>query len=536
MAPRGRIQRRLAAAIVLTALIPLLAATYLARSMVRQTTDLFFRPEIRAGLDQTLELYQALARAQKTAMRAQARAIAVDPGLRAAVESESAPALKRALARLFRGAPGLVSLTVEDAARAPLASVDRGRRVDPEKEYELPVEESLGDDEAPVLQAVFATDKAMLEGRDRIAQFIEFDTQLSDRRKADEQTNVQVFGVLLGFTILLAILVGTMLARSVSSRIEGLALATKRVGAGDLDTRVDEGGSDELAELARAFNRMLIEVQTSRARVEYLQRIGAWQDMARRLAHEIKNPLTPIQLAVEEIHERYDRSDAKYAQLLDATLEVVEAEVGTLRRLVGEFSDFARLPQAQLEESDLIEFLQEQSDRASLLEEELSVGPAGSERTDMDVSFYLPTGSACIYLDRQMMGRALNNLIRNAAQAISGTGRTRGKIEVRLVASPEAWLLTVDDDGPGVPAEVRGRLFDPYVTTKTEGTGLGLAIVKKIVVEHGGTIEALESPLGGARVQIALPRAEAAAGVAVAESPLVAASSRATTEVSPRNP
>src|SRR5690606_24292442 len=151
---------------------------------------------------------------------------------------------------------------------------------------------------------------------------------------------------------------GSLFARGVTTRVDELAEATERVAEGDLSVRVSERGSDEISDFARAFNKMLAEVESSRARIEYLQRIGAWQEMARRLAHEIKNPLTPIQLAVQEIHRRYPESNPEYQKLLDTSLEIVEDEVGTLRRLVSEFSNFARLPRAKLEPADLGEFLE----------------------------------------------------------------------------------------------------------------------------------------------------------------------------------
>jgi nitrogen fixation/metabolism regulation signal transduction histidine kinase len=284
-----------------------------------------------------------------------------------------------------------------------------------------------------------------------------------------------------------------------------LAEATRRVGAGDLTTRVEEFGSDEVADLARSFNRMLAEVETTRARIEYLQRIGAWQEMARRLAHEIKNPLTPIQLAVEEIHQRYDGADASFRKLLDATLEVVEAEVSTLRRLVGEFSDFARLPQAHLEPGDIAAFLRERSEQSSLLDDGTAMSEGGDSLPRMLVSFDIPTGAAPAALDRQMLRRALINLIRNSAQALRDAGRTSGKVQVTLHRSGDFWDIDVDDDGPGISPEMRERVFDPYVTTKGDGTGLGLAIVKKVIVEHGGGITALTSPLGGARLRVTIP-------------------------------
>jgi nitrogen fixation/metabolism regulation signal transduction histidine kinase len=282
------------------------------------------------------------------------------------------------------------------------------------------------------------------------------------------------------------------------------------VGAGDLSIRVPEAGTDEIADLAREFNRMLGEVETSRARIEYLQRIGAWQEMARRLAHEIKNPLTPIQLAVQEIHRRYPGEDGGYQKLLETTREIVEDEVGTLRRLVSEFSDFARLPQASLIEEDLGEFLREQEARLSLLEDAVEAAHPGAESSDasdvaVTLDFELPDEPAPVYLDRQMFGRALINLTRNAHQAIQASGQPSGRILVSLSRQGDYWLLDIDDDGPGIPSEMRHSVFDPYVTTKTYGTGLGLAIVKKIIIEHAGNISAEASPLGGARIRLRLP-------------------------------
>jgi nitrogen fixation/metabolism regulation signal transduction histidine kinase len=244
-------------------------------------------------------------------------------------------------------------------------------------------------------------------------------------------------------------------------------------------------------------------VETSRSRIEYLQRISAWQEMARRLAHEIKNPLTPIQLAVQEIHRRYEGQSPEFQKLLDTTLEVVEDEVGTLRRLVGEFSDFARLPQAELEPADLGEFLRELGERPLLGDDERksdSEPPAPGP----SVKFDIPEGPAPARIDRQMLRRVVINLVRNAAQALAGEKRS-GRVIVRLGRQGESWALDVEDDGPGIPAELRQAIFDPYVTTKTDGTGLGLAIVKKIVVEHQGSIAADQSSLGGARLRLLLP-------------------------------
>jgi two-component system, NtrC family, nitrogen regulation sensor histidine kinase NtrY len=560
MAVSGRIRRRLALAIVLTALIPVLVAILLAESMIRQTSARFFVPEIGARLDQSLGLYQELARAIKASMRSTAAAIGENVALREAAGRGDRAAARAELERQFQKYPGLVSLAVLDARGQALASVDRGFPLDPEKENKLEVihplaeapprgvgsdavqpppaeneqpsadpeeedpeaepegagETAVPDAGVPRLVAVFAAEQARFRELDSMSQFVDTYRQIERRREQDERSYVYAFAALLGITILAAIGMGALLARGVSSRIGELAEATKRVGAGDLSIRVPEDGGDEIADLARAFNRMLGEVENSRARIEYLQRIGAWQEMARRLAHEIKNPLTPIQLAVQEIHRRYPSGEAEYRKLLDTTLEIVEDEVGTLRRLVSEFSGFARLPQAELEQADLVEFLCAQRERISLIGDEAVDGesPEGAVLPrGVSLEFELPEATAPALLDRQMLRRAIINLIRNAGQAIEA-GPKSGSIRLTLGRDGDYHVIDIDDDGPGIPEEMRSLVFDPYVTTKTDGTGLGLAIVKKIVMEHGGSIAAEPSPLGGARMRIRIPAAGSAASEA----------------------
>jgi nitrogen fixation/metabolism regulation signal transduction histidine kinase len=394
-----------------------------------------------------------------------------------------------------------------------LARLDRGRPLDTEHENELDVTRPLeGDDDerGAQLELVFAADKARFDELAEMSQFIDTYKLVDRRSKKDVQGYVWAFTVLLGITIALAIAVGTLLARSVVVRLGELARATERVGAGNLTVRVSEAGSDEISALARAFNRMLGEIEASRDRIEYLQRISAWQEMARRLAHEIKNPLTPIQLGVQELHRRYPGSDEKFRDLLDTTLEIVEDEVGTLRRLVSEFSNFARLPQAHLEDADLTEFLLEQrrqiegSEAVELSsKEELSVIRFAAIRPTFE--WVLPSEPSEAFVDRQMLRRAVLNLIQNAADALDEAAPPTPKIRVSLRREGDFFALEVEDNGPGIPPELRDVAFDPYVTTKNTGTGLGLAIVKKIAVEHGGTVTAEQSALGGARLRLVLP-------------------------------
>lgn len=540
---RFGIRRRLTAAILVTALIPVLVAVWLAQTTVRQTAARFFVPEVGAHLDRSLELYQELARAVKAEMRSEAAAIAADWPLRRAAATHERAAVVRELQRLFSGHPALVSLTVR-SDDSVMAEVNRGRPLDLRTENRFEVVRSLAepgghgtrgppataappsaspgadtppsddrpdaplveDDEAaagPELVAVFAADKARFDELGEASQFVENYRRVEGRRLADERGYVLAFAALLGLTILLAVGVGSFVARDVARRVVELAHATSRVAAGDLSVRVPASSDDELGTLAREFNRMLAEVEASRSRIEYLQRISAWQEMARRLAHEIKNPLTPIQLAVQDIHRRYEGQNPEFRKLLDMTLEVVEDEVGTLRRLVGEFSDFARLPQAELEPADMAEFMRELAERPLLADDERR-SDHGPPSAGLEIDFALPKEPLRAAIDRQMLRRVVINLVRNAAQALSDAKRA-GRVLVSLSRQGPTLYLDVEDDGPGIPADLREAIFDPYVTTKTDGTGLGLAIVKKIVVEHHGSISAESSPLGGARLRVRLP-------------------------------
>ncbi len=503
MAVSGRIRRRLALAIVLTALIPLIVAVLMARDAIHKSSERFFVPELGARLDQSLGVYQELARAVKSNMRSMAATIAMREALRVAAKGRDAAACRKELQAAFEEQASLVSLSVLDSDGNELCSRRRAAPLDPEREHQLEVMKSLSgaddaDEEGERIVAVFATDKARFTELEEMSHFI--DTYKRVQKRSVEDAYLNAFALLLGITVLAAIGVGAFLARGVSSRLGRLAEATKTVGAGDLSVRVPETGEDEIADLSRAFNRMLGEVESTRARIEYLQRIGAWQEMARRLAHEIKNPLTPIQLAVQELHRRYEGGDPAYKSLVDTTLEVVEDEVGTLRRLVTEFSDFARLPRAELEPTDVAELVRDQEPHLRL---------AASEGVEVDLEIRIDAEPANANVDRQMFRRVLSNLVRNSAQAIGGAHRERGSVVVHLYREADAVVLDVVDDGPGIPEDLRGAIFDPYVTTKSYGTGLGLAIVKKIIVEHGGTITAVAGEGSGATMRVRLPDLDA---------------------------
>ncbi|HEU4407419.1 MAG TPA: ATP-binding protein [Polyangiaceae bacterium] len=522
MRPISRTTRRLAVAILLVATVPLLASLVVARLLVRSATGYLVRDEVGQELEGALGVYSELARAVKESMRARADVLATREPLRSAAARRARAELEGALGEALADYPDLVSVAVfEGPDGAALAARDRGRPVDEASERALSVRRPLSAAEgAPELEAVFAAPRARFDDLERAADFVRLYRALERERPHVERVYLGVYAALVFVTLLVSVAIAYALARDVTRRIQSLALATRAVGAGDLSVRVPVEGDDEISDLARSFNHMLGEVEEGRARVEFLRRVGAWQDMARRLAHEIKNPLTPIQLAVEECHRRYDGPEPGFRRLLDATLEIVAEEIGTLRRLVGEFSAFARLPRATLAPHDLAVVLRERAARLALGGEG-GEAEGGARPDGPPVEWALPPGPAPVALDPDMFGRVLANILDNARQALDPPPPGGGRVRASLAVGEREVTLDVDDDGPGIDPALRARVFDPYVTTKAEGTGLGLAIAKKIVVEHGGTLEALASPLGGARFRIRLPRlgtpaSDAAVGAAAA--------------------
>ncbi len=516
----GKTERRVATAILLTAVVPLVAALLLANALFKQASAIWFDPEVGQQLDRGVDVYKDYVKAIKDDMRHQTDAIAADELLREAARTHNSELVESQLITLFPRFPELVTLSVAGTNGQVLGRRDRGRPVDEATERSLPVTRALGDDPSgtacaedpvhvPCVLATFAVDRRRLDQLETMGGVVSKYHALEQSRGELYRGYVYAFGALLGGTMLLTLVLGIILARGVTQRINVLAGAINLVASGDTTVRVPVIGNDEISELAHAFNVMISEMAESRARIEFLQRIGAWQEMAQRLAHEIKNPLTPIQLAVQECHRKYGGEDPRFRALLDTTLEIVEEEVGTLRRLVGDFSNFARLPQAELHEATLREFLRDCGDQLAHLED--AAGEESLAQHDVDVRLEVPAEELPAAIDRQMLRRVLINLVRNAVQAIrdarpSRGGRAAGHVVVSAHAEGDGSVITVDDDGPGVPAEAQSRVFDPYFTTKQDGTGLGLAIVKKIVVEHGGRIDVERSEsLGGARFAIHLP-------------------------------
>ena len=241
------------------------------------------------------------------------------------------------------------------------------------------------------------------------------------------------------------------------------------------------------------------------------QRQAAWSDVARRIAHEIKNPLTPIQLATERLNRRYRKQIVQDGELFDELTGTIIRQVGDLRKMVDEFSSFARLPKPVFRQEDAVDLV-----RQALFLQEVA-------RPEIDFSFSAPEKVPPIACDRHQFGQAMTNVLKNAAEAIEARQRDtgqdyRGRIAVEVGADARYFTVTVGDNGIGLPSQGAERILEPYVTTREKGTGLGLAIVKKIVEEHAGEMSFSSNGGEGTKVTLRFARDPlAAAGIEAAE-------------------
>ncbi len=297
----------------------------------------------------------------------------------------------------------------------------------------------------------------------------------------------------LGVVILIGLVVARQTARDLEKLVEG-SLAAAR---GDLDHRVPVRSKDEIGAVAAAFNFMMEDLKTSKDRLVIAERIAAWQEIARRLAHEIKNPLTPIQMAMDTLRKTWKKQHPDFAEILDESTTTVLQEADRLKHIVSEFSDFARMPKPEFGRIDLNEVVR------SAMTLYLEAAPVSVQLAP------LPELDA----DKAQIHQIVLNLVENARDAIKG--RSDGKITVstRLGEAGDRVFLTIEDNGPGVPSEIKDKVFAPYFTTKHAkgGTGLGLAIVHRIVSDHGGRISIANAKGGGARFTIELPLRNGAA-------------------------
>jgi nitrogen fixation/metabolism regulation signal transduction histidine kinase len=482
---RGRIslQVKVVIAVVLIVLTPLVASAYLIDQLA-QVAASFADNEAKARLgpmEKALGVYTEVFQTTKNLHQ--------EVALRLAGRPELVTPTAGGLDLVMRQESGVHQIAVDDATGQPIAEASRPL---PGPGWILrQVEHPLADGRA--LRLGFAV-RDIQPDYQALNESISRAKNLANVRTALPEGYQKAFLFLLGGAALAAALFAVLAARRLTRRVNTLVLAARDVSAGRVETRVALPGRDEMAELGEAFNTMLDDLDATRRQVEYLQRIGMWQEVARRLAHEIKNPLTPIQLAVQQCVSQYSGPDDRYKKLLTDTGEIVHEEIEGLRRLVDTFRTLGQLPKVESVPLGL-------GDVVDDLKNDPSLAPR--------VALVPPATPVSVRGDKLLLKRVLVNLVENAIHAGEEAGSAGDVVVSWGPAGKEMVAVTVDDHGKGVAPGDRDRIFEPYVTTKTTGTGLGLAIAKKIALEHGGdlAVSDTKAPTGGARFVLTLPAA-----------------------------
>jgi signal transduction histidine kinase len=313
--------------------------------------------------------------------------------------------------------------------------------------------------------------------------------------EAQQQIRAIAYGVASAGT-LLAIVCSLWIAARVSRPIELLAHAAEEVASGNWDVRVPERGHDEVSVLARSFNHMTERLASQREQLVQSERVAAWRELARRLAHELKNPLFPLQLTVENLVRARALSTEEFDEVFRESTATLGMEIANLKAIIGRFSDFSKMPKPELERIDAKDVIE----RVRSLYE-----GAASREAKIDFEMKIAGQPMPMMADPELLHRALSNLVLNAIDAMPNGG----KLTVSARPQGANIEIRVADTGEGLTQEECERLFTPYYTTKQHGTGLGLAIVQSVVADHGGTI-AVESRTGsGATFIITLPRSSA---------------------------
>ena len=300
--------------------------------------------------------------------------------------------------------------------------------------------------------------------------------------------------------ILFAVLISLWIAARVSRPVEQLAQAAQDVAAGDWEVQVPVESRDEVGLLAEAFNRMTTELVSQRERLVQSERVAAWRELARRLAHELKNPLFPLQLTVENMIRAKKVSPEMFEEVFAEGVTALTDEIANLKAIIGRFSDFSKMPKPQLSELDLRDVLA----RVIRLYQ-----PTLEQREHpIQVVAKLPEIRLPVSVDGELMHRAISNLVLNAMDAMPDGGT----LTIAAARNGRNVRTTIADTGQGMTAEECERLFTPYYTTKQAGTGLGLAIVQSVIADHHGAIVVESNPGSGTTFVIDLPAADSRSG------------------------
>jgi two-component system nitrogen regulation sensor histidine kinase NtrY len=295
--------------------------------------------------------------------------------------------------------------------------------------------------------------------------------------------------------ILLTILLSSWAAARVTRPVVQLAHAAQEVAAGNWNVRVDVLGDDELGQLADSFNRMTTELLGQKERLMQAERVAAWRELARRLAHELKNPLFPLQLTVENLVRARQQNPEQFEEVFRESSQTLLAEIANLKGIIGRFSEFSKMPQPQLQRVQVNEVI-----RGAVQLFQAQLEQPGRAKIDCDLR--LDSHLEPVAADPELLHRVISNLVLNAMDAMP----QGGKLTLRTRNEGDKVLIEVADTGSGLTPEECEQIFTPYYTSKQHGTGLGLAIVQSVVSDHGGSIRVQSVPDQGTTFVIELPK------------------------------
>ena len=291
--------------------------------------------------------------------------------------------------------------------------------------------------------------------------------------------------------LLAAMVLTVVLAHRITAPVADLVRASREVAGGNLEYRIRPRGDDEMARLSGAFNQMASSLQEHRERLVQAERVAAWRELARRLAHELKNPLFPLQLSIENLRRARQTDPANFNEVFAEGTTTLLAELEELEQIVARFNDFARMPRPEPEQTDL----------RGLLEKTARLYEARIRQESIALDLQLAHEPVVAHADPYLVSQALGNLVLNALDAMPGGGR----LELCAFAHNGRAVVEVADTGRGLTEDEQQHVFSPYYTTKQHGTGLGLAIVQSVVADHGGRITVESAPQKGTRFRIELP-------------------------------
>jgi signal transduction histidine kinase len=316
----------------------------------------------------------------------------------------------------------------------------------------------------------------------------------SNREAAALLGRMHVSGIAFGAAgVLLGLLSSYLLARRVTRPVESLAVAAQEIAAGRWDVRTDDvRASGEIGALARAFDMMSRELSHQRERLIQAERVAAWRELARRLAHELKNPLFPLRLTIDNLRKAKSLPPAEFNEVFDESLATMSDGLANLNTIVGRFSDFARMPSPELGPVSPNVVIERVVRLFQLQMETTSPSP-------IRVSLDLDSASPVIRADEEQLARVMQNLVLNAIDAMPDGGT----LTIRTRLNGATFAIDVCDTGGGLTNEERQRLFTPYYTTKQHGTGLGLAIVQSVVSDHCGKVWVDSAPGRGTTIHLA---------------------------------